>query len=333
MKVMIITPNKIGHIGSGGDASRTLLVRHLGKYGCDVGCTTRYTVDNDNWDVIHGYGNEMLPWFHKVTEFPTILTLNGIRYSPSMSYYMLDKYFSPRFYRNRFIMKYANNIGMFTTLCQFYKESWVRDGIAEDKITVIPNMIDPDFNIEKKERTDEIVRLLFVGEKSHWRKLDDLLYALKHSKYDNDVSLTIVGRGWNDVVSVHQKHIHKMKIDYIPWINHNHMPFIYASHDILVQPYLFPVPVGRALLEAMQCGICCITTGNEYYSDILRHMKDGILIDECSADSLSEALTAVIEDASLRQKLGESAKKRVREICSPEVIVPQYLKIYGGVEK
>ena len=365
MKVLMITPAYFPNIAGGGEISCRLLVRELRRYvDIDVisfdGDEMQQVVDEvrvkrikpvsiskillniqaykilkqevKNYDIFHTYNMTLLPAIGKLTkdyDINSVATLNGIIFSPSMSFYAFHKYVNPKFYRNKIMMRYIKQIKKFTTICPYYRDSWIKDGIEPNKIAVIPNMIDPAFPVFDK-KDDDVIKILFVGNYAKWRNLNLLLNAYSRLEYNKNIELVIVGNGWDNIINRFKL---KNKITYLGNVPYKEMPKIYALSDILVLPYSIPAPVSRTLLEAMQNKLCVIATGNDYYSPITRDMKDGILIYPMNSKKLAEKLQLLVEDEDLRNKLAENGKKRVYDVCSPDKIVKQYIELYEKVIK
>jgi glycosyltransferase involved in cell wall biosynthesis len=338
----MITPRYPPNIHGGGEISCKLLVNSLRDHNIDVEVISadriypntknkellnirmfRYLKKKiKDYRIFHTYNMSLLPalgLLSKKFNIKSIATLNGIVYSPSLSNYIY-KSINPKFYRNILLMKYIRHIKLFTTLCPYYKEKWISDGLSAKTIRIIPNMILPDFKPIKKKPHNKI-RLLFVGNQAEWRGLDILVDAFK--KLERDCELIVVGKGWNKYPNV----------TYITNANLNNMPEIYASADIFIQPYKFPVPISRSLVEALQSGVCVITSGNNYYSPIIQDMKHGILIHPLNADILYEKIKLLIENNTLRKKLSNNGKKRVYDVCNSEIITKQYIDIYEDLIK
>jgi len=280
-----------------------------------------------DYDIFHTYNMDLLPAIGMLTEkynIKSIATLNGIVFSPSMSIYFI-KYLSPKFYRNKIMMRYIKNIKHFTTICPYYKEIWVKDGIEENRITIIPNMIDPSFKVIENDKSDDVIRILFIGNYARWRNLDVLLEAYSRLKYQKNIELVIAGSGWENTI---KKYKAKNKIRYIGSIPYNKIAEIYSKCDIFVYPTIDPKTTDRVLIEALQSGLAVITTGNDDYSPIIRNMKDGILIYPMNEKELLEKMQLLIEDEKLRKEISKNGKKRVYEVCSPEKIAEKYIKAY-----
>lgn len=171
----------------------------------------------------------------------------------------------------------------------------------------------------------------YHGNFAKWRGLETLLKAYLNL-HNQNTQLIIVGSGWNNLIREWTKKLGDSVV-YFEKVSHEKLKNLYAEADIFVQPYIYPVPIGRTLVEALQSGLAVITTGNDYYSPVVRNEKDGILIYPMDAKILEEKLQILIDDKLLRRRLGENGKKRVFEICSPDKVVKRYLKVYEGVLK
>jgi len=361
----MVTPAYYPNVAGGGEISCHLLVNELAKFvdidviSFDGNITQQTDVDGvkvkriklfskskivmniqayeilkhevRNYDIFHTYNMTLMPAIGKLTrddDINSIATLNGIIFSISMSNYLLNKHLNPKFYRNKILMKYIKYIKQFVTLCPFYRDNWFRDGLSEDKITIIPNMIDPNLTIVNRIEKKDGVKLLFVGNYAKWRNLKILLEAYSNIQ-KKGMKLIIVGEGWGNLVSRWKG----KQVENLGRVSYNKMPEIYASADILVQPYIFPVPVSRTLLESMQNELAVITTGNNYYSPIIRNGKDGILLYPMETENLAESLQQLVDDKNLRENLAKNGKKRVYEICSPHNIVKEYINVYERMIK
>jgi len=283
-----------------------------------------------DYDIFHTYNMDLLPAVGLLTkkyDIKSVATLNGIVFSPSMSTYFI-KHLSPKFYRNKLMMEYIKNIKHFTTICPYYKENWVKDGIEEERITVIPNMIDPSFKVIENDKSDDVIRILFIGNYAKWRNLDTLLQAYSRLECQKNTELLIVGKGWEDTI---RKYETKNKVTYLGGVPYGKIAELYSRCNIFVYPAAEPKTTDRVLIEALQSGLAVITTGNEYYSPIIRNMREGILIYPMNERELLEKMQLLIEDEKLREEIAKNGKKRVYEVCSPEKIVKKYVDIYTGV--
>lgn len=100
--------------------------------------------------------------------------------------------------------------------------------------------------------------------------------------------------------------------------------------DIFVTPSSsesFP----NALLEAMGCGCCVIASRVGGIPEMVSHRDNGLLFESGELEGLVSALTTVICDKSLRDRLGREASRTAREHFSIQMIARRMEEIYNTV--
>ena len=78
------------------------------------------------------------------------------------------------------------------------------------------------------------------------------------------------------------------------------------------------------VLEAMSCGIPVVTTPVGGTPELVRSGKDGFVTKSLDKEEYAHAIIHVLEDESLRLKLGAAGRKRVEESFSINAIIPKY---------
>jgi len=314
MKIAMVTP-RFDTVAGGGEISVRLLVEQLRKLGhkVDVFSDIPYRLmkvmlesRKDDYDLFHCYNMTYLPilgWLSKKYNVKTIGTLNGITFSRSMSgknnLHTLWKTLP---------LKFIKFINRFTTLCPYYKEQWVKDGLPSCNIDVVTNMYDSSFKPLNHISSDKF-RLLFVGNRAWWRDLN--LFKQLSKNYES----RIVGSGWGENVE------------------YGDMPGIYAGSDVLVLPYRMPVPVSRCIIESMMCGVPVVTSGVDGFSPIIENNVSGVLVNSDMVGDWVDSVDALVSDECFYGKISSNAKVRVEQVCKPGVIVNQYVDMYQELMK
>ncbi|MCL1911106.1 MAG: glycosyltransferase [Leptospirales bacterium] len=112
---------------------------------------------------------------------------------------------------------------------------------------------------------------------------------------------------------------------FLGWVDHNKLPVIYSSADILLLPSRFDT-FGCVVLEAMSCGLPVAAYDTKGPRDIIEHGESGYL-----ATTQKQMITDIKEyllASDLQRKLKRSAIKRAKKF-NPKTIVNDLLKDVG----
>jgi len=116
------------------------------------------------------------------------------------------------------------------------------------------------------------------------------------------------------------------------WGHRSDMPNVYAQAHVVCLPS-YREGLSKTLLEAMACARPIVTTDVPGCRDAVRDGVNGLLVPVRNSSALAEALKRLIQDASLRQKMGA----RGRDICEREFgvegVIARTLGIYAELLK
>ena len=105
------------------------------------------------------------------------------------------------------------------------------------------------------------------------------------------------------------------------------MAAVLAQSNLVCLPsYLEGLP--KALIEAAACGRAIVTTDVPGCRDVVRHNENGLLVPPRDSDALADALASLIENPSLRARMGAHGREIVIREFSEEIIFAQTLAIY-----
>lgn len=198
-----------------------------------------------------------------------------------------------------------------------YKDckKWNKD---EEQKFVIPNFIK---EIHTPASNCTIHRVISAGRLTYEKGVDRLIKSWqqvyeKHPEW----KLDIYGEGPERINLMHL--IQSLKLSKVITIH----PFTkniiqeYINSSIYVLPSNYE-GFGLVLIEAMACGIPCISFDCPYGpSEIIREKEDGILVENNNINLLASAINYLIENSKIRQKLGENARKNARRFLSHEIM-------------
>ncbi len=110
----------------------------------------------------------------------------------------------------------------------------------------------------------------------------------------------------------------------------SNMQEILCSSDVfLLNSTLEGMPL--VLLEAMSCGLPVVTTPAGGIPELVRPGKDGIVTKGFDSEEFAQAVIEILDDDSLRSKIGQAGRKRVEESFSADKIVRKYEAVFEEV--
>jgi glycosyltransferase involved in cell wall biosynthesis len=111
------------------------------------------------------------------------------------------------------------------------------------------------------------------------------------------------------------------------WGARDDMPDVIGmSHIVALPSYREGLP--KVLLEAAACGRPIVATDVPGCREIVKHGENGFLAPLRNAEALAEALLSLIENPSLRRKMGERGREMVIQGFTVQHIAGQFLNVY-----
>ena len=195
-----------------------------------------------------------------------------------------------------------------------------RTGISRERIDVVEGAVDTDvFSPAAKRRPQrDETRMLFVGNvvanKGVWTVLDAFLrLAPAHP------SLSLVLAGSADEVIDKELRARAAqagladRVSLLGFVEHEQLPELYRSADLLAVPSQYEGGLGMVYLEAMACGLPVVAGNAGGAAEAVVHGQTGILLDGGGAQAAAAAIEQLLGDAALRARMGEAGRARVRE--------------------
>ena len=107
------------------------------------------------------------------------------------------------------------------------------------------------------------------------------------------------------------------------------MPSYYAAADVLVLPSICQEAFGLVILEAFAAGIPVIGARSGGVPELVEDGRTGLLVDQGDVDGLYRAMSRLLTDHELRERLGTAARKTALNM-SWENTVDRLEQIYRG---
>ncbi len=105
---------------------------------------------------------------------------------------------------------------------------------------------------------------------------------------------------------------------------------VHKAFDIFVMSSVTE-GLGTSLIDAMACGKPIVATTAGGIPEVVADGETGILVPPRDAERMAAAITTLLEDEALRQRMGEAGRRRARLHFSAERMVRETLQVYRRV--
>jgi glycosyltransferase involved in cell wall biosynthesis len=113
------------------------------------------------------------------------------------------------------------------------------------------------------------------------------------------------------------------------WGHRDDMAAVLAQATIFCLPTYLPEGVPKVLLEAASARLAIVTTDRPGCRDVVIDGETGLLVPERDANALVVAIQRLLDDPTLRERLGRHARERVIENFTIDRVIAQTLEVYG----
>jgi glycosyltransferase involved in cell wall biosynthesis len=189
------------------------------------------------------------------------------------------------------------------------KTYFLRNGIPEEKITVIRNGVDTNLFKPITGRKDtDMIDFVYVGRLSIDKGVGILIDAFREYYEENpNAHLTLIGDGM--LKSRIKDCLEEGSVSWYGSISHRVVPEILGRSDVFVIPQNIG-GLGLSVLEAMSCGLPVITTAIGETKRLLRK-DEGILVEPNNSRAVTDAMRMLAEDQQLREMMGKNCRQKV----------------------
>lgn len=201
-----------------------------------------------------------------------------------------------------------------------------RSGYSEKKITTVPNLLDPRFDIKPKKDTNNFVYIGRLEEKKGIMDIVETYVALPDEVHSN-WTFKIYGDGKckSDIREIISRNDVDIKLEYCPYEN---LPNVYENASVMIQGSKYPEPFSRTWLEAMASETAIIASINPSSKAILSNCAE--LYDPFNKESLRRSLITVLTQKEKRDQLRKKGKESIEQYRANNV-VDKYVKIYESL--
>jgi glycosyltransferase involved in cell wall biosynthesis len=256
----------------------------------------------------------------KIFRIPVMITIHG-----------LDITYKNRLYQ-RIVSNSVRRLDKIICVSQATKNECLKREIPEEKLIVVPNGINNEFNIENKNNKEHLRDMLaeelnidldnkrillsvgrLVERKGlHWF-VENVIPKIIGKK--KDIIYLIAGDGtFKEKIkeSIYKNNLEKYVI-IIGKIDDKRLKLIYNVADIFIMPNIRVKDnmegFGVVALEAASCGVPVVATDLEGIKDAIKNGENGFLVEPYNAGQFADIITKLLEKDHERESFGEAARK------------------------
>ncbi len=209
-------------------------------------------------------------------------------------------------------------------------------GVALGRLTVVPVGVDQDVFKPYDDVVKKKGRLMVTSSSDVPMKgLVPLLEAIAKLRVERDIDLIVIGQpqpkgrvamaldrlGLTDIVTT------------ISGVSDEELARLYGEAEIAIVPSLyegFSLPA----IEAMSCGVPVVaTTGGALPEVVGTSGETGLLVEPNNPEALVAAISQLLDDAELRERLGANGRRRVMERFTWKVTARGTAACYDAILK
>jgi glycogen(starch) synthase len=298
--------------------------------------------DRYEFDLVHGHDwlvANACDHLAKRFDAPLVTTIHATEYGRHQGW--VDKH--PQTYIHG-VERWIVNRSQRVIACSHYMREQIVDifGVAEKRISVIPNGIDPDdlqaqspvelerLRSEFAAPEEKLVLLIgrLVYEKGFQLALEAMPRVIEEAP---GTRFLVAGSG------THEAELHRQAEElglmehgtFLGWIGDDVLHSLYRIADLTVVPSIYE-PFGLVALEAMASGCPCIVADTGGLREVVVHEEGGLRFRADDPEALAEVAIRVLSDDELGQRLIADAYEHVRRFDWADV-AEQTVAVYADL--
>ena len=205
-------------------------------------------------------------------------------------------------------------------------------GKGKCRYVVIPNpcstIADVPVDLTLHEKP---VKIVFSGRYGQRKGVYDLVKAFSNANFKNPVELYLFGDGEVEKLKSVVADSPKAEMIHVSdWLKHEEYLKTLVQFDLLALPS-YAETFGMSLVEAMGLGIPVVAARSGGVPYVVRDGVDGFLMDAGDIQMLSKNLETLVDDTSLRVRMGRDAWMDAVKNYKSDVVLDKFENAYKGM--
>jgi glycogen synthase len=208
----------------------------------------------------------------------------------------------------------------------FAEEVSERLGVPVERFTFVPGAVDTA-RFTPGEPGDGPVRLLYHGRVDRRKGVLDFLRALPEVAGAWTATVSGIGPDLDAARTLAAELALGDRLSFTGYADYDGIDQLYRRHDVFVSP-TYAEGFSNTVLEAMASGLAVLSCRSVGVVDCIRDGENGILTEPGDVRELTAALTRLVQDRPLRERLAAAALEECRRTYSWTAVGAQIMGVY-----
>jgi glycosyltransferase involved in cell wall biosynthesis len=208
--------------------------------------------------------------------------------------------------------------------------------IDQDKVQVIPNLLDTNHFSQKDMKDSQDFTILHVGRFERAKGVETLIKAfIAISKKFDNIKLINVGipRGpsFNKCMDLLKKNKLDQKVIFTGFVDYLDLPEFYAKSDIVIVPSEIYESFSYTVAQGMACGKPVIASKIGGIPETTNYGNAALLFEPGNVDQLTNKIERLYTNTDIREEFGRKARKYIVDYCSIDSLKEKYIEFYQSI--
>ncbi len=214
-------------------------------------------------------------------------------------------------------------VDVYIVQSEFQKQKFIKNGIPENKITIVPGLT-PDIPNHQENKLGDLVS--FVGRVSLEKGIKEFIEAAGQL-----AKINFVVAGSFDPNLLYLKKNSPANITWTGFLKENELDQLYHNSRIIVTPGKWYEGFPNVITRAMKHGKPVITSNLGAMASIIDHKSNGILVEPGNTKKLTQAINELYNNTGLCLSYGKKGQQKAKEYFSSEKVYQKLISIYISV--
>ena len=224
-----------------------------------------------------------------------------------------------------------------TAVSKFLRDKTIEVFDTKKEIKIIPNFV--PFEIESIQKKQDLRRcyanddeyiITHISNFRPLKRVTDIVPIIKKVGVSHKLKMLMIGDGPERYKTEEQCRNEQLCDKVVFLGKQENISDLLSISDIVLIPSSTE-SFGLVALEALACGIPCVSTNAGGLPEVNKNGITGFTRDVGDIEGLAEAIKTILSDRELAEKMGKNGKEIALNEFSADIIIPKYVQYYEKI--